>query len=61
MQKKIIGDREILSPGVGAQGGSASEAIKAGADYVIVGRAIYKSDNPRKVAEDIASEIKSVL
>ena len=59
--RKIIGDREILSPGVGAQGGSASEAIKAGADYVIVGRAIYKSDNPRKVAEDIASEIKSVL
>ncbi len=59
--RKIIGDREILSPGVGAQGGSASEAIKAGADYVIVGRAIYKSDDPRKVAEDIASEIKSVL
>ncbi len=59
--RRIIGDREILSPGVGAQGGSASDAIKAGADYVIVGRAIYKSDNPRKVAEDIASEIKAVL
>lgn len=59
--RKIIGDREILSPGVGAQGGSAADAIKAGADYVIVGRAIYKSDDPRKVAEDIASEIKSVL
>ncbi len=59
--RRIIGDREILSPGVGAQGGSASDAIRAGADYVIVGRAIYKSDNPRKVAEDIASEIKAVL
>ena len=59
--RKIIGDREILSPGVGAQGGSAADAIKAGADYVIVGRAIYKSDNPRQVAEDIAREIKSVL
>ncbi len=59
--RRIIGDREILSPGVGAQGGSASDAIKAGADYVIVGRAIYKSENPRKVAEDIASEIKAVL
>lgn len=61
MIRSIIGDREILSPGVGAQGGSASEAIKAGADYVIVGRAIYKSDNPREVAETIAKEIQAVL
>ena len=30
--RKIIGDRKILSPGVGAQGGSASSAIQAGAD-----------------------------
>lgn len=59
--RKIIGNREILSPGVGAQGGSASDAIKAGADYVIVGRAIYKSENPRQVAEEIAAEIKTVL
>ncbi|MCQ2078885.1 MAG: orotidine-5'-phosphate decarboxylase [archaeon] len=61
MIREIIGDREILSPGVGAQGGSASEAIKAGADYVIVGRAIYKAENPREVAETIAREIQSVL
>lgn len=59
--RKIIGDREILSPGVGAQGGSASDAIRAGADYVIVGRAIYMAEDPRAVAEQIASEIRSVL
>ncbi len=59
--RSIIGDRKILSPGVGAQGGSASSAISAGATYVIVGRAIYGSDNPAKVAEDITDEIKSVL
>ena len=59
--RKVIGDREILSPGVGAQGGSASAAISAGADYVIVGRAIYKSDDPSKVAGDIADEIRTVL
>lgn len=59
--RKIIGDREILSPGVGAQGGSASEAIKAGADYVIVGRAIYEAENPREAAEKIAEEIRAVL
>ena len=59
--RKIIGDRKILSPGVGAQGGSASSAIQAGADYVIVGRAIYKADDPRAVAEGIFKEIKAVL
>ena len=36
-------------------------AISAGADYVIVGRAIYKSDDPSKVAGDIADEIRTVL
>ena len=59
--REIIGDRLILSPGVGAQGGSASSAIKAGADYVIVGRAIYKADDPKAVAKSICEEIKTVL
>ena len=59
--REIIGDRLILSPGVGAQGGSASSAIKAGADYVIVGRAIYKADDPKAVAKTICDEIKTVL
>lgn len=59
--RAIIGDRLILSPGVGAQGGSASSAIKAGADYVIVGRAIYKADDPKAVAKSIADEIKTVI
>ena len=59
--RKIIGDRKILSPGVGAQGGSASAAIEAGADYVIVGRAIYKAEDPKAVAKAIADEIRSVI
>ncbi len=59
--RSIIGDKKILSPGVGAQGGSASSAIKAGADYVIVGRAIYKADDPAAVAKTIAEEIRTVL
>ena len=46
---------------MGAQGGSASSAIKAGADYVIVGRAIYKAEDPKAVAKAIAEEIKSVI
>lgn len=59
--RRIIGDRKILSPGVGAQGGSASSAITAGADYVIVGRAIYKAEDPCSVARAIEDEIRSVL
>lgn len=59
--RKVIGDREILSPGVGAQGGSASAAIRAGADYVIVGRTIYRSADPSAVAGEIADEIRSAL
>lgn len=54
-------DRRILSPGVGAQGGKASDAIAAGADYAIVGRSIYGSDDPRSAAEAFAEDIRSVL
>jgi orotidine-5'-phosphate decarboxylase len=56
----LIGELKVLTPGVGAQGGSAAQAIKAGADYVIVGRSIYLAENPRDVAENIATEIKNI-
>jgi len=59
--RKMIGTKKILSPGVGAQGGSASSAISAGADYVIVGRAIYDSPDPKGVARGIEEDIRSVL
>ncbi|MBE6525594.1 MAG: orotidine-5'-phosphate decarboxylase [Thermoplasmata archaeon] len=59
--RSIVGDKLILTPGVGAQGGSASAAIKAGADYVIVGRAIYEADDPRSVAKQICEDVKSAL
>ena len=39
--KSLIGDLEIISPGVGAQGGDSKETIRAGADFIIVGRGIY--------------------
>ncbi|MCG2826984.1 MAG: orotidine-5'-phosphate decarboxylase [Thermoplasmatales archaeon] len=58
--RDIVGDLLILSPGVGVQGGRASDAVMAGADYVIVGRSIYQSDNPRKTAIEIVNEIKGV-
>ena len=40
----------IYSPGVGAQGGEAKRAVEAGATYLIVGRAIYASNDPRSAA-----------
>ncbi len=49
--RSIVGELTIISPGVGAQGGSAAEAVRAGADYVIVGRSIYNSKNPAIEAE----------
>jgi len=56
--RKIIGNLEIISPGVGAQGGKASDALKAGADYIIVGRAIYEAPDPKAAAKALADEVK---
>src|SRR5438445_287129 len=59
--RAIIGRKQILAPGVGAQGGKASEAIAAGADSVIVGRAIYEAVNPAEAAKAIVGEIRSIV
>jgi orotidine-5'-phosphate decarboxylase len=56
--RRIIGSLEIISPGVGAQGGKASDALKAGADYIIVGRAIYESPDPAAAAKRLADEVR---
>lgn len=55
--REIVGDRLILSPGVGVQGGKSSDAILAGADAVIVGRAIYEARDPAEAATAVAAEI----
>ena len=47
--RELAGDMVIISPGVGAQGGDAGEALKAGADYIIVGRSIYEGDPVKNV------------
>jgi orotidine-5'-phosphate decarboxylase len=44
--RSIIGERIIISPGVGAQGGSAAAALQAGANYLIVGRSVYEAEDP---------------
>ncbi len=57
--RSVVGELTIISPGVGVQGGSAAEAVRAGADYVIVGRSIYNSKNPAIEAGKIAKEIEN--
>ena len=59
--RKIIGGLEIISPGVGAQGGKASDAIRAGADYIIVGRAIYEAADPGAAAKALADEVAASI
>jgi orotidine-5'-phosphate decarboxylase len=51
--RKIVGNRKILSPGVGAQGGDAATVAKI-VDGIIVGRAIYDAENPAAAAESFA-------
>jgi len=59
--RKIVGTLEIISPGVGAQGGKASDALKAGADYIIVGRAIYEAKDPGAAAKLLTEEVRASL
>jgi orotidine-5'-phosphate decarboxylase len=60
----------IVTPGVRPQGAPAQDqaravtpamAIKAGADYLVVGRPITRAPDPRAAAEAIAAEIVSAL
>jgi len=51
--RKIVGNRKILSPGIGAQGGDAAAVAKI-VDGIIVGRAIYEAEDPAAAAESFA-------
>jgi len=54
--RDVVGDLTIISP-VWRAGGSAADAIKAGADYVITGGA-FMDQRPRIEAEKIVKEIE---
>ena len=52
--RERLGQRyRILAPGVGAQGAKPGDALCAGADYEIVGRAVMASRDPVKAAAEI--------
>ncbi|MCJ7517454.1 MAG: orotidine-5'-phosphate decarboxylase [Methanomassiliicoccales archaeon] len=59
--RDVMGKLKILSPGVGAQGGNAADAIANGADYVIVGRSIFNASDPRGAAKEVCEQIAGAL
>jgi len=59
----------IVTPGIRLAGTDAqdqtrvvtpSDAVAAGADYLVIGRPITRADDPRAAAEAIAAEIANV-
>jgi orotidine-5'-phosphate decarboxylase len=56
---EILGENvPIYSPGIGAQGGAAETALKAGARYLIVGRDITLAQNPSEAAKGLCLAIR---
>ena len=55
--RKIAGDMEILSPGIGAQGGAVEE-VAPYVDGIIVGRSIYTAENPEEVARELKERFR---
>ncbi len=52
-------DQVLMTPGIGAQGGSPEEALKHGADLLIVGRAIYNAEKPIEAVREFNAAISS--
>ncbi|WP_084885910.1 orotidine-5'-phosphate decarboxylase [Vibrio sp. qd031] len=60
--REIVGpELTIVCCGVGAQGGKYGHAIAAGADFEIIGRAIYQSENPEKTISEIKAATMSAI
>lgn len=44
---------DIISPGVGVQGGSAQEAFGSGSNYIVVGRTLVQAEDPARAARSL--------
>jgi orotidine-5'-phosphate decarboxylase len=56
--REIVGDRKIICPGVGAQGGEIKKVLSYGGDFAIVGRRVYNSPDPAGEVRALIREIK---
>jgi len=59
--RSAVGELTIISPGVKAQGASVGDAIRAGADFEIIGRGIYEAKEPRIAAEEFSKSAKEAF
>jgi orotidine-5'-phosphate decarboxylase len=60
VRRVVKAEIPIYSPGVGAQGGRLDDAVKAGADYLIIGRLLYGAKDPAKAAADLRKRCELV-
>jgi len=60
--RNIVGDKLIIiACGIGTQGGEIGGAIKAGADFEIIGRSITDCKNPSKKIKTIAEILNKLI
>ena len=69
--RPVLGDELVMvTPGIRPAGSAAGDqkrimtpgdAIRAGSDYLVVGRPISKADDPRAAAEAVVAEIEEAL
>lgn len=70
LRKQTSNKLMIVSPGIRPSGGARhdqkrvatpSDAMRAGADYLVLGRPIYAADNPKAAAQGIIQEMADAL
>jgi orotidine-5'-phosphate decarboxylase len=70
LRKKFPGEMKLVIPGIRPAGSALqdqsraatpAEAIRAGADFIVVGRPILQAPDPAKAADAIVAEIRQAL
>jgi len=61
LARRILEDKVIVSPGIGAQGAEVGSAIRMGADFEIIGRLITMSEDPLAVVNEINRIHRKIL
>ncbi len=56
--KKTQPSKLVFSPGVGVQGAPFGSALKAGADFEIIGRSIAQAPSPREKAREVLEAMR---